>query len=103
MRKPPTPRGAHATLTCLFWFHCPFDFAMFIVHLATIPITGTGINPARSFGTVMIYNNDKIWADHWIFWVRPFVGALAVVEYHQYILRAAALKVLGSFRSNPTN
>ncbi|KAB1223836.1 Aquaporin PIP2-4 [Morella rubra] len=28
----------------------PIGFAVFMVHLATIPITGTGINPARSFG-----------------------------------------------------
>jgi aquaporin PIP len=39
----------------------------------------------------------------WIFWVGPFVGALAAAAYHQYILRAAAIKALGSFRSNPTN
>ncbi|EXC16565.1 Aquaporin PIP2-7 [Morus notabilis] len=81
----------------------PIGFAVFVVHLATIPITGTGINPARSFGAAVIYNNDKIWDDHWIFWVGPFVGALAAAAYHQYILRAAAIKALGSFRSNPTN
>nr|CAD1843782.1 unnamed protein product [Ananas comosus var. bracteatus] len=28
----------------------PIGFAVFMVHLATIPITGTGINPARSLG-----------------------------------------------------
>lgn len=39
----------------------------------------------------------------WIFWVGPFVGALAAAAYHQYILRAAAIKALGSFRSNPTH
>ncbi|KAF2322713.1 hypothetical protein GH714_029374 [Hevea brasiliensis] len=77
-------------------------FAVFVVHLATIPVTGTGINPARSFGAAVIYNNDKIWDDHWIFWVGPFIGALAAAAYHQYILRAAAIKALGSFRSNPT-
>ena len=37
---------------------------MFMVHLATIPVTGTGINPARSFGAAVIYNKDKIWDDH---------------------------------------
>ncbi|KAJ0010629.1 hypothetical protein Pint_34320 [Pistacia integerrima] len=81
----------------------PIGFAVFMVHLATIPITGTGINPARSFGAAVIYNKEKAWDDQWIFWVGPFVGALAAAAYHQYILRAAAIKALGSFRSNPTN
>jgi glycerol uptake facilitator-like aquaporin len=34
-----------------------------MVHLATIPITGTGINPARSFGAAVIYNENKAWDD----------------------------------------
>lgn len=41
----------------------PIGFAVFMVHLATIPITGTGINPARSFGAAVIYGNEKIWDD----------------------------------------
>jgi aquaporin PIP len=42
----------------------PIGFAVFMVHLATIPITGTGINPARSFGAAVIYNRSKPWHDH---------------------------------------
>ncbi|ERN08352.1 hypothetical protein AMTRI_Chr07g74720 [Amborella trichopoda] len=79
----------------------PIGFAVFMVHLATIPITGTGINPARSLGAAVIYNNKKAWDDQWIFWVGPFIGAAIAAAYHQYILRAAAIKALGSFRSNP--
>ncbi|XP_022571698.1 probable aquaporin PIP2-6 isoform X2 [Brassica napus] len=41
----------------------PIGFSVFMVHLATIPITGTGINPARSFGAAVIYNNQKAWDD----------------------------------------
>jgi hypothetical protein len=41
----------------------PIGFAVFMVHLATIPITGTGINPARSLGAAVIYNTDKAWDD----------------------------------------
>lgn len=41
----------------------PIGFAVFMVHLATIPVTGTGINPARSLGAAVIYNNDKAWDD----------------------------------------
>ncbi|RZR84751.1 hypothetical protein BHM03_00011621 [Ensete ventricosum] len=41
----------------------PIGFAVFMVHLATIPITGTGINPARSLGAAVIYNQDNAWDD----------------------------------------
>ncbi|KAI6669165.1 aquaporin PIP2-1-like [Syzygium oleosum] len=78
----------------------PIGFAVFMVHLATIPITGTGINPARSLGAAVIYNKDKAWDDQWIFWVGPFIGAAIAAFYHQFILRAGAVKALGSFRSN---
>ncbi|KAL0402392.1 UNVERIFIED_CONTAM: putative aquaporin PIP2-5 [Sesamum latifolium] len=77
----------------------PIGFAVFMVHLATIPITGTGINPARSLGAAVILNDDKAWHDHWIFWVGPFIGAAIAAFYHQFILRAGAAKALGSFRS----
>ena len=42
----------------------PIGFAVFLVHLATIPITGTGINPARSLGAAIIYNKKQAWDDH---------------------------------------
>jgi len=41
----------------------PIGFAVFMVHLATIPITGTGINPARSLGAAVMYNKEKAWDD----------------------------------------
>lgn len=78
----------------------PIGFAVFMVHLATIPITGTGINPARSFGAAVIFNKDKPWDDQWIFWVGPFIGAAIAAIYHQIVLRAGAVKALGSFRSS---
>ncbi|KAJ0785346.1 putative major intrinsic protein [Helianthus annuus] len=42
----------------------PIGFAVFLVHLATIPITETGINPARSLSAAIIYNKDHAWDDH---------------------------------------
>ncbi|EPS67285.1 hypothetical protein M569_07488, partial [Genlisea aurea] len=78
----------------------PIGFAVFIVHLATIPITGTGINPARSLGAAVVYNREKVWDEHWIFWVGPLVGAAAAAAYHQYVLRAGAVKAFESFRSS---
>ncbi|XP_043698954.1 probable aquaporin PIP1-4 [Telopea speciosissima] len=70
----------------------PIGFAVFLVHLATIPITGTVINPARSLGAAIIYNRDHAWDDHWIFWVGPFVGAGLAALYHQVVIRAIPFK-----------
>ncbi|CAN6167835.1 unnamed protein product [Urochloa humidicola] len=75
----------------------PIGFAVFVVHLATIPITGTGINPARSFGPAVIYGGA--WQNHWIFWVGPLIGATVAALYHKLVLRGEAVKALGSFRS----
>ncbi|CAK9871179.1 unnamed protein product [Sphagnum jensenii] len=79
----------------------PIGFAVFMVHLATIPITGTGINPARSFGAQVIYNHD--WHQHWIFWVGPFLGAAIAAAYHQYVLRAVPFKALSTTFSRSGN
>nr|BAG68659.1 plasma membrane intrinsic protein [Tulipa gesneriana] len=70
----------------------PIGFAVFLVHLATIPITGTGINPARSLGAAIIYNKDHTWNDHWIFWVGPFIGAALAALYHVVVIRAIPFK-----------
>ncbi|KAG0544668.1 hypothetical protein BDA96_02G295800 [Sorghum bicolor] len=74
----------------------PIGFAVFVVHLATIPITGTGINPARSLGAAVVH---AAWKDHWIFWVGPLIGATVAALYHKLVLRGEAVKALGSFRS----
>ncbi|KAJ8774354.1 hypothetical protein K2173_011603 [Erythroxylum novogranatense] len=70
----------------------PIGFAVFLVHLATIPITGTGINPARSLGAAIIFNKRSGWDDHWIFWVGPFIGAALAALYHQVVIRAIPFK-----------
>uniref|UniRef100_A0A0E0M3Z5 Aquaporin n=1 Tax=Oryza punctata TaxID=4537 RepID=A0A0E0M3Z5_ORYPU len=77
----------------------PIGFAVFVVHLATIPITGTGINPARSLGAAVLYNQHAAWKDHWIFWVGPVIGAFFAAVYHKLVLRGEAAKALSSFRS----
>jgi aquaporin PIP len=67
----------------------PIGFAVYLVHLATIPITGTSINPARSLGAAVIYNTQhNAWADMWIFWVGPMIGAALAAAYHTLVIRA---------------
>uniref|UniRef100_A0A0D9X4C6 Aquaporin n=1 Tax=Leersia perrieri TaxID=77586 RepID=A0A0D9X4C6_9ORYZ len=82
----------------------PLGFTLFAVHSATFPITGAGLNPARSFGAAVIYNHKKAWDDHWIFWVGPLVGALAAAVYYHYNPRHEFIKVLlDGFEDNPSN
>nr|AYE53936.1 major intrinsic protein 1;2 [Pinus contorta] len=70
----------------------PIGFAVFLVHLATIPITGTGINPARSLGAAIVFDSSHAWHDQWIFWVGPFIGAALAAFYHVIVIRAIPFK-----------
>lgn len=45
-----------------------------LVHIVCIPITGTSVNPARSFGPA-IFAGGAALSQLWLFIVAPFVGA----------------------------
>ena len=47
-----------------------------LIHLVSIPITNTSVNPARSLG-VAIFAGDWAMSEVWLFWVAPIIGALA--------------------------
>jgi aquaporin Z len=46
-----------------------------IIHLVSIPVTNTSVNPARSTG-VAIYQGSWALSQLWAFWLAPFAGAL---------------------------
>ncbi|CAH0040122.1 unnamed protein product [Clonostachys rhizophaga] len=48
--------------------------ALFISELVGVQFTGGSLNPARSFGPCVITGTFD--AEHWIYWVGPFVGSL---------------------------
>ncbi len=45
-----------------------------LIHLISIPVTNTSVNPARSTG-VALYVGDWATAQLWLFWVAPIAGA----------------------------
>ncbi|MBT8398083.1 MAG: aquaporin Z [Gemmatimonadetes bacterium] len=52
-----------------------------LIHLISIPVTNTSVNPARSTG-VAVYVGDWALGQLWLFWVAPIVGAvLGAVVY----------------------
>jgi aquaporin Z len=62
----------------------PIGLALTLIHLISIPVTNTSVNPARSTGPAIFVGG---WAlgQLWLFWVAPVVGAaLAGVVYRWF-------------------
>ena len=55
-----------------------------LIHLISIPVTNTSVNPARSLG-VAIYVGDWALAQLWLFWVAPIAGALLGAVIYRFI------------------
>lgn len=60
-----------------------------LIHLISIPVTNTSVNPARSTG-VALFVGDWAVAQLWLFWVAPIIGA---------VIGAAVYKFVGSEKS----
>ena len=66
--------------------------ALTLIHLISIPVTNTSVNPARSAGPVLIVGG---WAlqQLWLFWIAPLAGAaLAGIVYRWAGKPAASLQ-----------
>ncbi len=55
-----------------------------LIHLISIPVTNTSVNPARSLG-VAVYVGDWALAQVWLFWVAPIIGALVGAVVYRYL------------------
>lgn len=49
--------------------------ALTLIHLISIPVTNTSVNPARSTGQALFAGSDLI-AQLWLFWLAPLVGGV---------------------------
>ncbi|MFZ1891641.1 MAG: aquaporin Z [Formosimonas sp.] len=69
--------------------------ALTLIHLISIPVTNTSVNPARSTGVAMIqqFTSTQPWAlgQLWLFWVAPIVGALIGVFLYKKTRGTSAL------------
>ena len=55
-----------------------------LIHLISIPVTNTSVNPARSTG-VAIFVGGWALAQLWAFWAAPIIGALAGAGIYRFI------------------
>jgi len=60
-------------------------FALTLIHLISIPVTNTSVNPARSTGPAIFVGGWAI-SELWLFWVAPILGALLAGFFYTWII-----------------
>ncbi|HET6608570.1 MAG TPA: aquaporin Z [Rhodopila sp.] len=53
----------------------PIGLALTLIHLVTIPVTNTSVNPARSTGPALFAGPEYV-HQLWLFWTVPLLGAI---------------------------
>lgn len=62
----------------------PIGLGLTLIHLISIPVTNTSVNPARSTA-VALFAGDWAIAQLWLFWVAPIIGALLGAVIYRFI------------------
>jgi aquaporin Z len=62
----------------------PIGLALTLIHLVSIPVTNTSVNPARSTGPALFVGGWAL-AQLWLFWVAPILGAVAAGALHRWL------------------
>ncbi len=58
--------------------------ALTAIHIMSIPVSNTSVNPARSFGPA-IYAGGEPLAQLWVFWVAPIAGAVIGALIYRFL------------------
>jgi aquaporin Z len=61
----------------------PIGLALTLIHLISIPVTNTSVNPARSTGPALFVGGWAL-AQLWLFWVAPIIGAAAAGAVYRW-------------------
>jgi len=65
-----------------------------LIHLISIPVTNTSVNPARSTGPALFVGGEAL-EQLWLFWLAPIVGAVLAGLLHHYVIEERAVTVEG--------
>ena len=58
--------------------------ALTLIHLISIPVTNTSVNPARSTAQAIFVGAEAV-GQLWLFWVAPIVGAILAGIVYKYV------------------
>jgi aquaporin Z len=68
--------------------------ALTLIHLISIPVTNTSVNPARSTGPAIFVGGWAL-AQLWLFWLAPLLGAATAGVLYRWVAQEIPLKVAG--------
>src|SRR5690606_35274777 len=60
--------------------------ALTLIHLISIPITNTSVNPARSTSQAIFVGGEYI-SQLWLFWLAPILGAIVGGLIYRFLLQ----------------
>jgi aquaporin Z len=61
--------------------------ALTLIHLISIPVTNTSVNPARSTSQAIFAGSDQL-AQLWLFWVAPILGGVLGALIYRFVVSA---------------
>jgi aquaporin Z len=77
--------GATHTRAPIGFAGIAIGLALTLIHLISIPVTNTSVNPARSTGPALFVGGWAL-SQLWLFWVAPIVGAVAAGWLYKAVL-----------------
>jgi aquaporin Z len=70
----------------------PIGLALTLIHLVSIPVTNTSVNPARSTGPAL-FAGSAYMDQLWLFWLAPIVGAMVAGAFARWMYEPADVLV----------
>ena len=70
----------------------PIGLALTLIHLISIPVTNTSVNPARSTGPAIIQGGWAL-AQLWLFWLVPIAGGLLAAAIYRALTAGTTAEV----------
>jgi aquaporin Z len=78
--------GATSRLSPAGFAPIAIGLALTLIHLISIPVTNTSVNPARSTGPALFVGESWALEQLWLFWVAPIAGAILGAAIWRFIL-----------------